>query len=33
MNKSFWWGVALGVVGTYVYHRAMGLPGGKAAQG
>jgi hypothetical protein len=34
MNKSFWWGVAIGVVGTWVFHafmpsaRAVGQPGG-----
>jgi hypothetical protein len=27
MNKGFWLGVLVGVGGTYVYHRMMGLPG------
>lgn len=30
MKKApFVWGVVAGVLGTYVYHRMKGLPGGK----
>jgi len=28
-TKGFLWGVALTVIGTAVYHRMVGLPGGK----
>lgn len=27
MNRSFWFGVIVGVGGVYVYHRVKGLPG------
>lgn len=29
MKSGFWWGVGAGVLGTYAYHRFMGLPGKK----
>lgn len=31
MNRSFLWGVVVGVAGTYAYHRFVGMPGGKKA--
>ena len=27
MNRTFWFGVLVGVGGTWAYHKFMGLPG------